>query len=349
MDRHAFKNVEVSPMLAIFLRHRANIRWVPHNDVCITSLSNAAFSWEDVQHLGSSCARHLNKASWFHLLPLDRLRPDQSHSLLCPGHPLRNGSEVILTSRCPLCLRDPSVTAPHKVQTFPILESIDKFFRNILSLPERRTGHKGSSVAPALVEIVASIHCKRRAASLPEDGQSTGLVLRDDGDDVRTGGSADDEGHVGGESKRAGSSHCLLLNLLGLGSRVTFRASYTSCEQAALVLCDDVPVLSVHLCHSTNVFDMLERLHELSIVEHQPTFLGHEQLEAVHPQLLCQLLHVAPCLIINLWDSNSKSKVAASRVLPGLFPHVERLHQAVPPLRHHQVHQGGRSTCNCCF
>ena len=62
---------------------------------------------------------------------------------------------------------------------------------------------------------------------------------------------------------------------------------------------------------------MLERLHELSVVEHEatfgddddddnddiddisvvkyePTFLGHEQLEAVHPQLLGQLLHVAP-------------------------------------------------------
>ena len=52
-----------------------------------------------------------------------------------------------------------------------------------------------------------------------------------------------------------------------------------------------------------------------------------------------------PGLIINLWDSDSQGKVTASSVLAGLFPDVERLHQAVPPLGHHQVHQGGRSTC----
>ena len=51
-----------------------------------------------------------------------------------------------------------------------------------------------------------------------------------------------------------------------------------------------------------------------------------------------------PCLLVHLRDSHSEGKVAASPLLPGLFPHVERLHQAVPPLRHHQVHQGGRAT-----
>ena len=39
---------------------------------------------------------------------------------------------------------------------------------------------------------------------------------------------------------------------------------------------------------------MLERLHQLSVVKHEVAFLGHEQLEAVHTQLLGQLLHVAP-------------------------------------------------------
>ena len=49
-----------------------------------------------------------------------------------------------------------------------------------------------------------------------------------------------------------------------------------------------------HLCHSPDVLDMLEGLQELGVVEHEATLLGHEQLEAVHPKLLGQLLHVAP-------------------------------------------------------
>ena len=48
-----------------------------------------------------------------------------------------------------------------------------------------------------------------------------------------------------------------------------------------------------NLCHSTNVLDMLERLHHLVVVEHEPALLGHEQLEGGHPQLLRQLLHVS--------------------------------------------------------
>ena len=49
-----------------------------------------------------------------------------------------------------------------------------------------------------------------------------------------------------------------------------------------------------HLGDSSYVFDMLEGLHELSVVKHQPALLGHEQLEAVDAQLLGQVLHVSP-------------------------------------------------------
>ena len=52
-------------------------------------------------------------------------------------------------------------------------------------------------------------------------------------------------------------------------------------------------ITKTNLCHSTNVLDMLERLHHLVVVEHEPALLGHEQLEGGHPQLLRQLLHVS--------------------------------------------------------
>ena len=47
--------------------------------------------------------------------------------------------------------------------------------------------------------------------SFTKDGEAAGLVLGDDGDHVGTGGGADDEGHVGGESERAGTSHLKMM------------------------------------------------------------------------------------------------------------------------------------------
>ena len=41
--------------------------------------------------------------------------------------------------------------------------------------------------------------------------------------------------------------------------------------------------------------DDINDINEINVVKHGATFLGHKQLEAVHPQLLAQLLHVAPC------------------------------------------------------
>ena len=66
-------------------------------------------------------------------------------------------------------------------------------------------------MTPALVEVVASIHCQSSTASFTKDGETAGLVLGDDGDHVGTGGGADDEGHVGGESERAGTSHLKMM------------------------------------------------------------------------------------------------------------------------------------------
>ena len=55
----------------------------------------------------------------------------------------------------------------------------------------------------------------------------------------------------------------------------------------------DIMWMWTHLGDSSYVFDMLEGLHELSVVKHQPALLGHEQLEGGHPKLLRQLLHVS--------------------------------------------------------
>ena len=133
-------------------------------------------------------------------------------------------------------------------------------------------------MTPALVEVVASIQCQSSTTSFTKDGETSGLVLGDDGDHVGTGGGADDEGHVGGESERAGTSHLkmmmtgmmvkkdedgldgdddvdedgllphrLLLHLLRLCSWVTLWSGHSSGEKTALVLGDDVTVLGVHL------------------------------------------------------------------------------------------------------